>query len=362
MERQIEGYEKIISMMPDGWAEKARELGALTRSRKVSTAVDLLKLNLLHLTSGGSFGGTSAMLKLTEGLDLNKNAVYERICKSADWLEWLCVNFCRQSSMLTEKPEWLEPWRVRLVDATDEAIRGSKGADYRLHCMMDLFTLEAIETNLTKAARGETMTNFNKIKKGDILIGDRAYGTLNSMRHILSKGGEFCLRLKANHFNLYDKSGEKIYLTELLSEMPETTSKRLDLYYKEKDELTPVYICVYRKNKEQQERSLRQIKNSNSNQRKMRGKASETQVLYNQFIIVATSLDQTAERILELYRMRWQIELLFKRFKSLFDYDEMPSKKENTVKAWFYGKLLLAAICEALVNQGRFSPEEQIYI
>jgi IS4 transposase len=59
---------------------------------------------------------------------------------------------------------------------------------------------------------------------------------------------------------------------------------------------------------------------------------------------------------MELYRMRWQIELLFKRFKSLFNYDEMPSKKENTVKAWFYGKLLLAAICEALVNQGRFSP------
>ncbi|MDR2043109.1 MAG: hypothetical protein LBQ15_01840 [Clostridium sp.] len=125
----------------------------------------MLKWNLLHLTSGGSFGGTPAMLKLTEGLALNKNAVYERICKSADWLEWLCVNFCRQSGIITEKPAWLAPWRVRLADATDEGFRGSKGADYRLHCMMDLFTLETIETNLTTAARGESAADFKKIEK-----------------------------------------------------------------------------------------------------------------------------------------------------------------------------------------------------
>ena len=68
----LSGYERIIEMISEGWEEKARELGALTRSRNISAASDLLKLNLLHLTSGGSFGGTSAMLKLSEGFDLNK--------------------------------------------------------------------------------------------------------------------------------------------------------------------------------------------------------------------------------------------------------------------------------------------------
>ena len=354
MTTQIEGYEKIITMMPEGWEEKARELGALTRSRKISTAKDLLKLNLLHLTSGGSFGGTSAMLKLTEGLDLNKNAVYERVCKSAQWLEWLCVNFCRQSKMLTEKPAWLDSYRVRLVDATDESTRGSKGADYRLHCMMDLFTLEAVETNLTTSKRGESMTNFNNIKKGDIIVADRAYGTLNSINHILGKEGDFCLRLKANSFNLYSETGEKLDIAQMLTDILETESKGFLLYYKDKNMLKPIFICAYKKDKDQNERSLRNIKKSNS--KKMRGKVSETQEFYSQFVIVATSLNEKPERIMELYRTRWQIELLFKRFKSLFNYDEMPSKKESAVKSWFYGKLLLAAICEALVNQGRFSP------
>jgi len=358
MRKEIRGYEKIIGMMPEGWEEKARELGALTRSRKIGTAADLLKLNLLHLTSGGSFGGTSAMLKLSEGLDLNKNAVYERVCKSADWLEWLCVNFCRQSGIITEKPQWLEGWRVRLADATDEALKGSKGADYRLHCMMDLFTLEEVELNLTNASHGETMSNFKKIENGDIVIGDRAYGTLTSIKHILSVGGDFCLRLRTNAFNLYDETGVKIGLERLLEKMDETTSVGFNLYYKDQSELVPIFICAYRKDKEKQESSLRNVKKSNT--KKMRGKVSERQAFYSQFVIVATSLCEAPERIMELYRMRWQVELLFKRFKSLFNYDEVPSRKESTVKAWFYGKLLLAAICEALVNEGRFSPEEPI--
>jgi len=360
MDERIAGYEKILEMMPDGWEDKARELGALTRSRKISTAADLLKLNLLHLTSGGSFGGTSAMLKLAEGFELNKNAVYERICKSANWLEWLCVNFCRQSGIITEKPRWLEGKRVRLVDATDEAVKGSKGADYRLHCMMDLFTLEAAEMNLTKASRGESMTNFCKIESGDVIIGDRIYSTLVSINHILSNGGDFCLRMKANSFNLYDEVGTKVDLTELLRKIPEKASKGFNLYYRYHDILKPVHICAYRKEEGQQESSLRNIKKSNT--KKMRGKVSEIQAFYSQFVVVATSLNETAERIMELYRMRWQIELLFKRFKSLFNYDEMPSKNESTVKAWFYGKLLLAAICEALVNQGRFSPAESFSV
>jgi hypothetical protein len=354
MESVIRGYEKIESMMPEGWEEKARELGALNRSRKIKTASDLLKLNLLHLTGVGSFGGTSAMLKLTVGFDLNKNAVYERIVKSAEWLEWLCQNFCKQSGMITEKPEWLKGRRVCMADATDEGIKGSKGSDYRLHCMLELFTLETIELELTKITQGETLKNYEKIAPGDIVIGDRVYGTLTSMEHVLSKGGDYCLRLRGNSFNLYDKNGEKVKLADFLRDIPEATNKKWKLFYKLQNEQKPVTICAYRKEAEKHESCLRKIKISNN--KKMRGKVSDTQAFYSKFVVVATSLDEDAERIMSLYRMRWQIELLFKRFKSIFGYDDMPSKKEDTVKAWFYGKLLLAAVCETLVNQGRFSP------
>ena len=74
--------------------------------------------------------------------------------------------------------------------------------------------------------------------------------------------------------------------------------------------------------------------------------------------MVATSLGKevSASQVLELYRLRWQIEIAFKRLKSLFQYNDLPATNSESVKAWFYGKLLLAALCETLVNTGRFSP------
>ena len=53
--------------------------------------------------------------------------------------------------------------------------------------------------------------------------------------------------------------------------------------------------------------------------------------------------------------MRWQIELVFKRFKSIFGGEVCVQTKE-AIEAWFYGKLLLATICQVFVKRGRFSP------
>ena len=88
---------------------------------------------------------------------------------------------------------------------------------------------------------------------------------------------------------------------------------------------------------------------------------SELQTVWSHFVVVATSLDEnfSTEKLLELYRMRWQIELVFKRFKSIFGGREFTARKEKSVKAWFYGKLLIAIICETLAKKGRFSPTEE---
>ena len=84
---------------------------------------------------------------------------------------------------------------------------------------------------------------------------------------------------------------------------------------------------------------------------------SEAQAAYNRYVIVVTSISDAAPQLLlDLYRQRWHIELAFKRLKSLFKYHEIPVHVEQSALAWFYGKLLLVALCETWVNKGRFSP------
>jgi IS4 transposase len=139
--------------------------------------------------------------------------------------------------------------------------------------------------------------------------------------------------------------------------MRESSYKEFELYYKIGKKLKPIRICIYRKDKNDVEKSLRDVTKANS--RAGRGKISEKQKFYAKYVIIATSLTESADKILELYRLRWQIELLFKRLKSIFDLDELKAKKPESVRVWFYCKLLLAAICEALDNMGRFSPYSQ---
>ena len=356
MEKGIIGIPQIVELMPAGWEAAAQETGALIRSRNIKNAEELLRLNLLYLTSGGSFGKTSALLKLTGENVLNKNAVYERIQKSGEWLRWLCENICRNEGRLAEAPEWLNGKKVCLIDASDESKKGSNQADYRLHYCVELFRLKMIEMHLTEASEGEKLARYQNIGKDDIVLADRAYGTIKSITYLEEKGADFVIRLRSNYFNLYDEAAQKASLLPYFESLAENETGSVTLYYKSKDEYMPIRICAIRKTKEAEMDGISRIKKSNT--KKMRGKISEIQSEYNKYVIVATSLppEVTASRILELYRMRWQIELVFKRLKSIFNYDEMPSKSAKTIEAWFYGKLLIAAICEALVNKGRFSP------
>jgi hypothetical protein len=354
MEKLISNMDAIYSLMPEGWQEKARELGALTRSRNIKTAEDLLNLNLLYQTNGKSLGGTSALLKSGGIMGMDKNAVYFRLQHSVDWNNWLTENICRSSGIVAEAPAFIEDRRVIAVDATDEAMDATGKKLARLHYAADIYTLEPVETKVTLGETGEKLTNFTSFRSGDIVLADRAYGTIASMEHLKTYGADFVIRLRYNAFSMYYDNGNTFDLTKAIANMREGKTSEFQVNYSYKGELTPIRICVYRKTAQQAANSERQIKTSNK--RKGRTEPNEIQLFYGNYVIVATLLPYERDKILELYRQRWQIEILFKRLKSLFHYDDMPARTERTMKAFISGKLLLAAICEALVIQGRFPP------
>lgn len=352
----MEGIEKIYEMMPEGWREEAKAKKALIRGRKIKTPEELLRLILLYQTSGESYGLTSAITQISKGqIGLNKTAVQKRVTNSWRWLEWLCKEISKQEGYLVNPPEWLKKYRTCVVDASDYARNGSKGSDFRLHYMMELFTLNATELYFTDASEGETLTRYQKIQENDLILADRAYGTIKGMTHVLSKRAHVAVRLRSNCFKFYLANGEKFDLTERLKAWNPKEIQEFKLFFKNGEEMIPIRVCALGKTQEDAQRSQRQIKKAN----KARKNPTKLQSIWSKYVVVATTLPDeiTANQILELYRMRWQIELVFKRFKSIFGGGEFSAQREDAVKAWFYGKLLLAIICEALAKEGRFSPE-----
>lgn len=89
-----------------------------------------------------------------------------------------------------------------MVDASDESMNGSKKADYRLHYMVELFQLKLVEMNLTEAKEGEKLSRFNKIGEKDIIMADRAYGTIKGIEYAREKRADYIFRLKAKSFNV----------------------------------------------------------------------------------------------------------------------------------------------------------------
>jgi SRSO17 transposase len=73
------------------------------------------------------------------------------------------------------------------------------------------------------------------------------------------------------------------------------------------------------------------------------------------YVIVLTTLPAqvlSAEQVLEMYRGRWQIELVFKRLKSILGLGHLPKHDPEGARGWLHGKLFVAFLVEALLRAG----------
>jgi len=357
MGREKKRFEQLLKLLPDGWEEKAKELGALTRAREIKTPGELLRMILLYLTEGKSFAGTAVIWQLSGEKKISKVAVFKRMQNSAEWLQWLCEHIYRKAGFTVQRPKWLGNKNVSLVDGTEDFKCGVRRQCYMLHYCVDLFTLDVNEMHITDQKTGEKLSNFKLLGENDIVMGDRIYGTLPGIAYLKERKAGYVLRIHSRLFPLYTAKGQKIDLFQRISRLNEGKTAAIDAYCSINGVYEPIRICALRKDEKSERSGIKRL--VKDNQRKRGGRpVSELQMENNKYIILATSLGKevSASKVLELYRARWQIELAFKRLKSLFHYNDLPAKQSRSARAWFYGKLLLAALCETLVNTGRFSP------
>lgn len=344
-----------MEYLPCGWQEKAKELGAMRReSRVIRTPESLLRLNMLYVTNDGSFQMASTGMAMTEGIQLSKVAAFKRIKNSGEWLRWMAKEVCAMQGGAIAKPDFLGERCVKLIDASDETTKGKEKSTWRLHYVFDLFEFQCASMELTTNKEGERLTR-HEVSENDIMIADRIYCTMSGIEHVMEGKGDFVLRFKSKAFNLYNEKGEPLDLLSSLRPLKALENTQVSCYYKLNGVLRPLRIVAMKKD----EKAIREAKRKMARKvsKKQEGPIQADTVELNEYVVLATSLDYTNEQILELYRARWQIEQVFYRLKSLFGYGNPPSKREDTVRAWFYGKLLLAALCESILKSMSFPPE-----
>ena len=347
---------RLIQEMPNGYETACYEKNAIQRKRGISDPNDLLMLALFHLLNGCSLNEISTIAKLTKLGNVSDVAFMKRFEKCNDWFKWIISQIVTDGIITYEKPEWLKDYRIIAVDATDVTEKGRSNRIYRLHYAMDLFKMESLQYNITTNKIGETLRNF-EITANDLYIADRAYSTVSGIEHCLSGEGNFIFRLRTNAFKMYSEDNIPVNLLEQLKRQKDDEVLNLNVHIKGNDNKTiPIRVCAKRKTEDAMKRTQRQLQIKES---KKQTKITDDTKEFNKYIVLVTALPEEieAKQILEIYRLRWQVEMYFKRLKSIMNYGELPKRRTDSVFAWLNGKIMIALLIEKILGKIDFPPQ-----
>jgi hypothetical protein len=302
----------------------AVETGALTRRRGVDGGEALARCLLLLGLKNSTLERASKAARDLGISSMNKTAYLKRVCISEEFLKRMF--FQTLSFGVAAEPKWAG-LRLIAVDASCLSGPGAKTTDYKLHTVYDLCRGLPISVEITDRFGGEALWRHAAFGKGDLILADAGYGYNRSFMHALESGADILIRFNFRTVTLMDELGDRVPYLDADEEIPATGCVERIVFLPGWE--APLRAIGFRNDLEDPGWLL-------------------------------TSLNRKqlpTEQVRDLYRRRWQVELYFKRLKSLMDIGDLPSRDGPTARPWIWTKLILASLATLMAYE-RFSPWE----
>ena len=347
-----EGFEGVISRL-GGRAhieKSARETRAFLRARGIEDALVLLRLILAYCLGGKGLRLTAAWAASLGVADISNVALLYRLRQCGDWLSVLAA-----AALSAACPKAAQDSRtVRIVDATAVPKAGQKAKVgnglWRLHCAFDLPSERFSHFELTDESEGERLDRI-PVVKGEIRLADRAYLSAERIAAVIDAGGDIVVRAGWKNARWLGADGERVDLIAALKKASELGKIDMPVWLGRKSApALALRLVAVRKPPHAIAEARRKARQAA--QRKGSQISDETLVAA-EWVILVTSLAAEAypaDDVLALYRLRWRIELAFKRLKSLIGLKEPPGFDERSAKPWILAHLLLALLIEPLAD------------
>jgi hypothetical protein len=353
-----EEWPFLLALLPDDLETTARELDALVRKRAVRSAADLLRLALVYGFCGESLRDTVTWAEEAGVAQLSAPALFERLCHADTWLGRVLTQVLLQRTHGALPRQ--DGLRIMLRDATVISEPGSTGTDFRVHLAFDLGTLTLAAVEVTTAQGGETFGRL-AAEPGEIVIGDAGHWQRAGIAKVVQQQGEVIVRLNWHNAALQQREGAPFDLWGALRSLMPVEVGEWEVQTApgagEKPPALPGRLIALRKSSQAAEAARRKVRRHATKN----GKTPSKQALEAaEYVMVFTTL--AAERleataVLELYRFRWQVEIAFKRLKSVLHLDALPAQGDALGRTWIYAKLLGALLMDDLSHRWvAFSP------
>ena len=347
-----EDWQVLLSLFPGRWRDQAVETGAVARLRGFSSSEDLLRTLLLHVARGFSLRETVVHAKLANLADISDVALLKRLRNSEEWLRSLCVDLFLENGVSLARED--AACQFRIVDGTIVREPGKTGSQWRILYSLQLPTLACDFFEMRPAEGPGTGESFRRlpVRQRDLILGDAGYWSTAGIEFVHQHGADVLVRVNPQTFVGFSPAGRRVGLLSRVRTLsqPGQIGEWVFVWQGQESRVAG-RICAIRKSEHAIQQAQRRLERKAS---KKQTKTKPETLEYAKYVIVfTTQATATAAEILEWYRLRWQIELVFKRFKTLAQLGHLPKHDARSSRAWLYGKLFVALLTQKLIRVGR---------
>ena len=387
-EMSLFSQELHTYLSPSSFQQLAKKIGFVQRTSKYQ-AQELIALCvwLSQQVASTPLTQLCSCLEASTGVLISPEGLNQRFNSSAvQFLQQVLANLLTQKIHSVQKTLHLYTTsfkRIRILDSTTFQLpdkfathyQGSGGSSHtagvKIQLEYDLLSGKFLHVYVGEGRENDKTfgsTSLQTIQPKDLYIRDLGYFDLQDLQKINAEGAYYVSRLKLNT-RIYSKNEEPEYfqngtvkkgtlyvqldMEELLNQLQSGQTMEISEGYIGQNQKLPARVIIHRLTEEQtQKRLMEQAKREKKKGITYKERSKRLSGI-NVYITNLSAEDVPTEHIHDLYSLRWQIELLFKTWKSFFQINKCKEIKKERLECHLYGQLISILLCTSTMFKMR---------